>query len=95
MTTVPFERVGRIATGPDAGQFVLVRDDQERTGGFLIFKSTAPDVFSEPEVFDAWVGQREDLDAFFAEAGWTVEWQPPLSADTPASRAVEKGSPVD
>ena len=75
MTAIPFERVGRISSGPDAGQFVLVRDDQERTGGFLIFQSAAPDVFSAPEVFDSWVERPEALAAFFAEAAWEVDWQ--------------------
>ena len=74
MSSVPFERVGRITTSPEAGQFVLVRDDRERTGGFLIFQSSAPDVFSAPKVYDTWVEQREDLETFFAEAGWAVEW---------------------
>ena len=75
MTAIPLERIGRITSGTDAGQFILVRDDQERTGGFLVFQSTAPDVFSAPEIFDTWIEQREGLDALFSEAGWTVEWQ--------------------
>ena len=73
--TTPLERVGRITSGPDVGQFVLVRDDQERTGGFLVFQSSAPDIFSAPEVFDSWIERRDDLDAFFSEAGWDVTWQ--------------------
>ena len=80
MMTTPLERVGRIATGPDVGRFVLVRDDQERTGGFLIFQSSAPDIFSATEVFDSWVERRDDLHAFFSEAGWDVEWQPQPAA---------------
>ena len=75
MTMTPLERVGRITSGPEAGQFVLVRDDQTRTGGFLIFQSSAPDIFSALEVFDSWVERRDDLAAFFSEAGWNVEWQ--------------------
>ncbi len=94
MATVPLECVGRITVGPEAGQFVLVRDDQEQTGGFLIFQSAAPDVFSAPEVFDAWVEQREGLDAFFADAGWAVEWQPLPPVNSPTSRAAEKGDHV-
>lgn len=75
MTDIPFEQVGRITAGPQAGQFVLVRDDEERTGGVLVFQSSAPDVLSAPEVFDMWVEGRGDLDAFFAEAGWAVDWK--------------------
>ena len=75
MTSIPLERVGRITNGPDAGQYVLVRDDEEATGGFLVFQSLAPDIFSAPEVFDAWV-ERHLLDAFFLEADWGVDWRP-------------------
>ena len=75
MSAIPIERVGRITAGSDTGQFVLVRDDQEQTGGFLIFQSAAPDVLSAVEVFDSWVERRDALAEFFAEAGWEVEWQ--------------------
>ena len=73
--TTPLERIGRITNSPDVGQFVLVCDDRERTGGFLIFQSSAPDIFSAPKVFDSWVVRRDDLDTFFSEASWDVEWQ--------------------
>ena len=76
MTTILFEQVGRITYGAETGRFVLVRDDQERTGGFLIFKSSAPDVFSASEVVDDWVEHLSDLEAFFVETEWDVEWQP-------------------
>ena len=75
MMTTLLEQVGRITTDPDTGQFVLVRDDQERTGGFLIFQFSASDIFSASEVFDSWVERRDDLEAFFSAAGWDVAWQ--------------------
>lgn len=57
-------------------QAMRLRDDQGRTGGFLMFQSAAPDVFSAPEVFDTWVGRRDGLPALFDEAAWQVEWLP-------------------
>ena len=39
------EQIGRISTASEAEQFVLVRDDQERTGIFLIFQSLAANFF--------------------------------------------------
>ena len=75
MTAIPLERVGRITAGSDDARFVLVRYDQERTGGFLIFQSAAPDIFSAAEVFDFWVERDDDLDGFFAVSGWNVDWQ--------------------
>jgi hypothetical protein len=83
MTAIPIEQVGRITSGSDIGQFVLVRNDQERTGGFLIFQSSAPDVFSASEVFDNWVEQLSDLESFFSESGWDVDWQPQVGVPTP------------
>lgn len=74
--TVPLERVGRITAGPEAGQFVLVRDDRVRTGGFLVFQSAAADLFSAPQVFDTWVEHPAALAALFTEAAWQVEWSP-------------------
>ena len=65
MTAILFEQVGHTTNGPEAGQFMLVRNDQERTGGFLVFQSSAPDVFSAPKMFDSWVERSSDLDAFF------------------------------
>ena len=76
MIEIPLERIGRIVTSSEAGHFVLVRDDQERTGGFLILQSLAPNIFSAAEVFDSWVEHREDLPRFFLESDWNVEWQP-------------------
>ena len=80
MTAIPLEQVGRITRGVDTGQFVLVRGDQKRTGGFLILHSSTPGVFSASEVFDNRVEQPSDLDAFFVETGWDVDWQPDLGA---------------
>jgi len=85
MTAIPLEQVGRITKGVDTGQFVLVRGDQKRTGGFLIFHSSTPDVFSASEVFDNWVEQPSDLETFFAETGWDVDWQLNLGASTTPS----------
>ena len=75
MTLIPLERIGLITTGPDAGKFVLVPDDQVRTGGLLVFESVAPDVLSARRVFDFWVEQRDHLAASFSESGWNVEWR--------------------
>ena len=78
MMDAPLEQIGRITTASEAGQFVLVRDDQERTGGFLIFQSLAADIFSAQEVFDSWVEHRDDVSRFLLKSGWNVEWRPHL-----------------
>ena len=75
MKTIPLEKIGCITSGPETGKFILVRDDRKRTGGFLIFQSSASDIFSAPEIFDFWIEKFEGLDSFFLESGWNVEWK--------------------
>jgi len=48
---------------------VLVRDDQERTGGVLVLQSAALDVVSAAKVFDTWVERCKGLPTLFDEAG--------------------------
>jgi hypothetical protein len=55
MTTIPVDQIGRITNGADKGQYVLVRSDKPRTGGFLIFQSSVPNMLSASEVFDSWL----------------------------------------
>jgi hypothetical protein len=61
---------GRIKTGEHAGFFVRIQDDSQNTGGYLIliWKDT-PSVGS-----DFWVEKLTDLDQFFNESGWDIEW---------------------
>ena len=41
----------------------------------MIFQSSATDIFSASEVFDSWIERRDNLNVFFSETGWNVEWQ--------------------
>jgi hypothetical protein len=67
--------VGVVANSEHPKHHVRVVDDSENTGGFLIYEwwdgSNGP---NENHAFDSWVETREDLDAFFREVGWNVEW---------------------
>ncbi len=64
--------LGHIRTGVDAGRVVEVIDDWSNTGGFLI--CTYADLNRSPEVFDSWVETIIDVDMYFDEAGWEIEW---------------------
>lgn len=64
--------VGRIKAGEHAGKYVKIKDDAANTGGFLIIVSPRND-FSEG--FDDWVEGRAMLEQYFAEAGWSVDWE--------------------
>lgn len=64
--------LGRIAAGRGAGRVVEVVDDSERTGGYLIF--TYADLDRSPEVFDSWLPSIVDVELFFDDNGWEVDW---------------------
>ncbi|WP_051640412.1 hypothetical protein [Cellulomonas sp. URHE0023] len=64
--------LGRIAAGDDAGRFVEVTDDTSSSGGFLIL--TFDNVDRSGNAYDSWVESIVDVDLYFAESGWEVEW---------------------
>ncbi len=74
MPNVQVATLGRILAGEEAGRFVEVIDDSASSGGYPIF--TYADADKSPEVFDSWVGTFEDVERYFAESGWTIEWLP-------------------
>ncbi len=64
--------LGRIVAGDDAGRFVEVTDDTSSSGGFLIL--TFDNVDRSGNAYDSWVESIVDVDLYFAESGWEVEW---------------------
>jgi len=64
--------VGRITGGVDEGRFVEVLNDWGSSGGYLILIYDNPD--RSGQGFDAWVGSIVDVELYFDEAGWEVEW---------------------
>ena len=62
---------GKIIEGESKGMFILVQDDTKRSGGFLILTSKNPDL---RDAHDDWVQNRDQLDQFFRESSWKVEW---------------------
>jgi hypothetical protein len=66
------DTLGRITNGTEAGRVVEVVDDAENTGGFLIF--TYADLNRSPEVFDSWVASIVDVELYFDDAGWEIDW---------------------
>jgi hypothetical protein len=72
---IPLSTLGRITQGKEAGRVVEVLDDRHNTGGFLIF--TYADEERSPEVFDCWVETHKDIDVFFQESDWKVNWLRP------------------
>ena len=63
-------KLGRIKSGEHAGFFVRIQDDSTNTGGFLIVLWRE----SPTEGYDNWVENLGDLEQFFRESGWDIEW---------------------
>lgn len=64
--------LGRIASGLDAGWYVEVVDDAASTGGFLVLVHDAAD--RSGTGYDSWVRSISDVERYFSESGWVVEW---------------------
>jgi hypothetical protein len=64
--------LGRIVAGEDTGRFVEVIDDTDTSGGFLIL--TYDNVDRSGNAYDSWVESIIDVELYFAESGWEVEW---------------------
>ena len=64
--------LGYIRAGDEAGRVVEVVDDWANTGGFLI--CTYTDVQRAPEAFDAWVESIVEVDLYFDDRCWEIEW---------------------
>jgi len=72
---IPINVVGNIVNSDKVAHRVRVADDADDTGGFLIYEwwggSEGP---NERRGFDSWVENRDDLQQFFAESGWQIDW---------------------
>ncbi len=73
---IRIERRGRISSGRWAGQEILIKDDRESSGGYLILIGS--DERGE-QAGDIWV-EADRLEDAFAQAGWTVEWEDPTAS---------------
>ena len=63
---------GKIIAGDEIGRYVFVEDDSTgSTGGFYVFTSPEP---SLKKGFDDWVKDINDLEKYFGEAGWQIQW---------------------
>ena len=61
---------GQIRSGEHTGFFVRIQDDAPNTGGYLILLWED----KSPNGYDYWAETIKDLDQFFRESGWDIEW---------------------
>lgn len=66
--------LGRITSGDDSGWFVEVVDDTDASGGFLIVTYEHAD--RTGSAYGSWVESIIDVDLFFEESNWDIEWLP-------------------
>lgn len=60
-----------ILSGENSGWYVKIISDKTHIGGFYILISQSID-FSDG--FDNWVNTDEDLNSFFIESQWVINW---------------------
>lgn len=65
--------IGKIIEGDNKGWYVLIQEDFENTGGYLILISKDPS-FQSGLGCDYWVEKYRNLVGFFNESRWQVHW---------------------
>jgi len=84
---VPIGIEGQINNSEHPAHRVLVRDDSEQSGGFIVYewwdRSNGP---NRNAAFDSWVEDMASLNAFFGESSWHEDWQSNPNLDTDAVR---------
>lgn len=64
---------GKIIEGDYKGWYVLVQDDNDNTGGYLILLSDNIN-FKGGQGYDDWVDSEQSLKRYFEESKWIIEW---------------------
>lgn len=73
MSTIEVGMTGRIRSGADSGRYVKILDDRTASGGFLILVSGS---LTMTDGLDSWVPDWDQLERYFQESEWKVEWLP-------------------
>jgi hypothetical protein len=68
------DRIGKIVEGDDVGCEIHITKATDCTGAYYILTSNN---FSDPNTdkYDSWVESLEDVEEFFKESRWVIEWQ--------------------
>lgn len=72
MQDIPIGVVGAIRAGIEKGRFVEVVDDRSVSGGFLILTYERQN--RTGETFDSWVADSSDVELYFEDVEWIVQW---------------------
>ena len=68
------DRIGKVIEGDDVGMEIQVTQATDGTEAYYILMS---DDFIDPKTdkFDSWVESLEDVEEYFKESNWVIEWQ--------------------
>lgn len=72
-TNIEINKIGKILKGDNENYYILIKEDFENTGGYLIYISEDSNFKSE-NCFDYWVEKLENLVGFFEESRWEIKW---------------------
>jgi len=64
---------GKIIEGDNESWYILIQEDFENTGGYLILLSKDPN-FTSDEGCDYWVEKYSNLVGFVEESRWKIHW---------------------
>jgi hypothetical protein len=62
---------GKILEGDSKGMFLRIEDDAHTNGGFLVLTARDADF---RDGFDDWCENRAQLEKYFDDKKWVVEW---------------------
>jgi hypothetical protein len=71
--SIPINIWGRILSGDQKGWYLMIQDDSENTGGYLILtvRNLSPD---NHEGFDGWVEDMSGVEKYFVASRWLIDW---------------------
>ncbi len=84
---VPIGKIGFITNEGVREPYVFVQGDLHDAADYLILMSSTHD-FASGHGFDDWI-LAENLEGYFEETGWTIEWEPGPWRATPRTPPIE------
>ena len=66
--------IGKIIEGNLCGWFVLIKEDFEESGGYLILISKDPNMSKYAEGYDYWAEDKSTLLDMLAAFKWKIQW---------------------
>jgi hypothetical protein len=73
---IPIGVLGKVKSNEGDCRWVEVGNDTKDSGGFFVYqRCSGPEGPDGGCDFDDWVKNEQELEKYFAEMGWQVEWR--------------------